>query len=66
MKEKRKREAIVDSDYTEYEESLHDIHSSGHSKLEMRYIYFLFLVVHLLFLVRYHHFLLIKFLTMFS
>ena len=42
MKEKRKREAIVDSDYTEYEESLHDIHSSGYSKLEVRYINFFF------------------------
>ena len=66
MKEKRKREAIVDSDYAEYEESLHDIHSSGYSKLEVRYIYLIFLVIYLFFLIRYHPCLLIKCLTMFS
>ena len=66
MKEKQKRESIVDSDYAEYVESLHDIHSSGYSKLEVRYIYFLFLVVYLLFLIRYHPCSLIKCLTIFS
>lgn len=29
----------MDSDYDGYEENLHDIHSSSHSKLEVRYIY---------------------------